>query len=85
KEYFEITWASMRAKVEPSVAERMVMKHKDYFTNGRVVMSSAVGVTESEVLTADGESIPYDYLVIATGHNDYVPKTRSERIEQYQA
>ncbi|RZC84146.1 hypothetical protein C5167_046934 [Papaver somniferum] len=85
KEYFEITWASMRAKVEPSVSERMVVKHKDYFTNGRLAMSSAVGVTETHVLTADGESIPYDYLVIATGHNDNVPKTRSERIEQYQA
>ncbi|KAI3982602.1 hypothetical protein MKX01_031341 [Papaver californicum] len=85
KEYFEITWAGMRAKVEPSVAERMVMKHRDYFTNGRLVMSSAVGATEMEILTADGESIPYDYLVIATGHNDSFPKTKSERIEQYQA
>ncbi|KAI3918151.1 hypothetical protein MKX01_041471 [Papaver californicum] len=85
KEYFEITWAGMREKVEPSVAQRMVMKHRDYFTNGRLAMSSAVGVTEIEVLTADGESIPYDYLVIATGHNDSFPKTKTERAEQYQA
>ncbi|KAI3846462.1 hypothetical protein MKW92_034517 [Papaver armeniacum] len=85
KEYFEITWAGMRAKIEPSVANRMVMKHKDYLTNGRLAMSSAVGVTDTEVLTADGESIPYDYLVIATGHNDSFPKTKSERVEQYQA
>ncbi|KAI3846463.1 hypothetical protein MKW92_034518 [Papaver armeniacum] len=85
KEYFEITWAGMRAKVEPSIADRMVMKHTDYFTNGRLVMSSAVGVTETDVLTADGDSIPYDYLVIATGHNDSFPKTKAERVEQYQA
>ncbi|KAI3939854.1 hypothetical protein MKW98_029630 [Papaver atlanticum] len=85
KEYFEITWAGMRAKIEPLVANRMVIKHKDYLTNGRLSMSSAIGVTDTEVLTADGESIPYEYLVIATGHNDLFPKTKSERVEQYQA
>ncbi|OVA07140.1 Pyridine nucleotide-disulfide oxidoreductase [Macleaya cordata] len=84
KEYFEITWASLRAKVEPPVAERSTFKHSDYFTNGRIVISYAVGITETEVLTSDGQQIPYDYLVVASGHDDCVPRNRSERLEEYQ-
>ncbi|KAJ1440751.1 hypothetical protein SESBI_01824 [Sesbania bispinosa] len=83
KEYFEIPWANLRAMVEPSFAERSVINHRDYFTNGNIVTSSAVNVTETEVLTADGSQIAYDYLVVATGHADPLPKSRSERLNQY--
>ncbi|OWM64800.1 hypothetical protein CDL15_Pgr028517 [Punica granatum] len=34
KEYFEMARASLRAMVEPSVAERSVIEHADYFVNG---------------------------------------------------
>ncbi|KAB5520140.1 hypothetical protein DKX38_024459 [Salix brachista] len=85
KEYFEITWANLRTMVEPSFGERSVINHRDYFTNGCIVTSTAIGITETEVLTADDRSIPYDYLVIATGHSDPVPKTRMERLKEYQA
>lgn len=71
--------------VEPSFAERMLINHRDYLTNGNIVTSSAVNVTESEVLTADGRRIVYDYLVVATGHADPVPKNRTERLHQYTA
>jgi len=71
--------------VEPSFAARSVINHKDYFTNGQIITSSAVNITETEVLTADGHSIAYDYLVIATGHSYAVPKTRTERLNQYKA
>ncbi|EXC35629.1 Apoptosis-inducing factor-B-like protein [Morus notabilis] len=85
KEYFEIPWASLRAMVEPSFGERSVINHRDYLTNGRLVTSSAINVTETEVLTAEGRLIAYDYLVIATGHTDSFPKTRTERLKEYQA
>ena len=71
--------------VEPPFAERTLINHRDYLTNGNIVISSAVNVTETEVLTADGDRIAYDYLVIATGHADPVPKTKSQRIDQYKA
>jgi NADH dehydrogenase FAD-containing subunit len=71
--------------VEPSFGERSVINHRDYYTNGRIVTSTAIGITETEVLTADDFSSPYDYLVIATGHRDPVPKTRMERLKEYQA
>ncbi|XP_050899999.1 uncharacterized protein LOC127106737 [Lathyrus oleraceus] len=83
KEYFEISWASLRSMVEPSFAERTVINHREYFTKGDLVTSSAVNVTETEVLTADGRRVPYDYLAIATGHADPVPKVRTERLHQY--
>ncbi|RDY08002.1 Apoptosis-inducing factor-like A [Mucuna pruriens] len=83
KEYFEIPWASLRGLVEPSFAERIVINHREYFKKGDLVVSSAVNITETQVLTADGQQISYDYLVIATGHTEPIPKTRSERIDQY--
>ncbi|KAI3875608.1 hypothetical protein MKX03_001559 [Papaver bracteatum] len=84
KEYFEITYANLRAKVEPSFAERSVVKHSDYFTKGRIVIAYATGVTDAEVITSDGEHIPYDYLVIATGANENTyPISRNKRLEQY--
>ncbi|GMN60999.1 hypothetical protein TIFTF001_030081 [Ficus carica] len=85
KEYFEIPWGSLRASVEPSFAERIVINHSDYLTNMRIVVSTATNVTESEVITADGHSLAYDYLVIATGHKDSFPRTRSERLSHYKS
>ncbi|XP_022752522.1 apoptosis-inducing factor homolog A-like [Durio zibethinus] len=85
KEYLEITWANLRNMVEPSFAERSVINHRDYLTNGRVVTSAAINITDTEVLTEDGFLIAYDYLVIATGHKDPVPTTKMDRLNQYQA
>ncbi|GAA0183168.1 oxidoreductase [Lithospermum erythrorhizon] len=85
KEYFEITWASLRCTVEPSFAERTVIKHSEYAPNANIVCSAAVGVTENEVTTQEGRAIAYDYLVIATGHNDTTPATKQEKLSNYQA
>lgn len=84
KDYFEMPWASLRGMVEPTFAERSVIHHKDYLTNGRLVVSKAIDITKSEVLTAEGRLLAYDYLVIATGHYDPLPKTRNERLAEYQ-
>ncbi|XP_058109057.1 uncharacterized protein LOC131252415 [Magnolia sinica] len=84
KEYFEIPWAKLRSMVEPSFAERSVFNHVNYFKSGRIVTSSAVNITETEVLTAGGHRITYDYLVIATGHADSFPMTRADRLKQFE-
>ncbi|RDY08003.1 Apoptosis-inducing factor-like A [Mucuna pruriens] len=83
KEYFEITWASLRSMVEPSFAERSVINHRDYLINGDIITSNAANVTETEVVTANGRRIVYDYLVIATGHEDRVPISRSGRLDKF--
>lgn len=86
KEYFEIPWASLRAMVEPSICERTLVKHTDYLTNARIITSTAVSINDKEVLTGEGRTIVYDYLVIATGHAvvDSTPTTRTDRIQQFQ-
>ena len=73
----------MRGLVEPSFAEGTVINHRDYFKNGDLVISSAVNITETEVFTDDDRQIAYDYLVVATGHTELLPKTRTERLDQY--
>lgn len=84
KEYFEIPWANLRCMVEPPFAERSIFKHTDYLTNGRLVVSTATNVTDTEVLTSNGDVLPYDYLVIATGHSGSFPKDTRERLQQFQ-
>ncbi|XXG73492.1 hypothetical protein AAC387_Pa07g2399 [Persea americana] len=85
KEYIEIPWAQLRSMVEPSFSERSIIQHTDYLKNGKLIVSSAINVTATDVLTDDGSCIPYDYLVIATGHTDSVPLSRTLRIQQFKA
>ncbi|KAM7276116.1 hypothetical protein ACFE04_017982 [Oxalis oulophora] len=84
KEYFEILWAELRSMVEPSFSCRSVIYHRDYFTDGKLVVSAAVDITETEVHTADGTVIPYDYCVICTGHTYNIPKSRQERLKLFE-
>ncbi|XP_073126517.1 uncharacterized protein [Henckelia pumila] len=85
KEYLEIPWAILRAMVEPSFAERILINHSDYLPKARVVTSAAAGITGTHVLTAQGHSIGYDYLVIATGHAHTGDFTKAERLRYFQA
>ncbi|KAF3790592.1 Apoptosis-inducing factor-like protein [Nymphaea thermarum] len=83
KDYYEVPWAALRCMVEPAFAQRSLIEHKHYLSNARVVTSTAVKVSEREVVTSGGRCIPYDYLVIATGHPNTFPTTRSERLQQF--
>ncbi|XP_020571699.1 apoptosis-inducing factor homolog A-like [Phalaenopsis equestris] len=84
KEYFEMPWANLRSKIEPMVAERSLMNHSAYLTNGEIIESWAKNLTEAEVLTSDGHIVPYDYLVIASGHVVNLPRSRRSRLDQFQ-
>ncbi|KAG0492389.1 hypothetical protein HPP92_005787 [Vanilla planifolia] len=84
KEFFEVPWADLRSTVELSFAERSVINHKEYLKNGRLITSAAIDLTDKEVVTADGCLIPYDYVVIATGHTYNSVKTRRERLQKFQ-
>ncbi|KAL6977110.1 hypothetical protein U1Q18_025905 [Sarracenia purpurea var. burkii] len=84
KEYFEIPWATLRSLVEPSFAERSIINHNEYLPNVHLVVSTAINITESEVLTTQGSPIAYDYLVIATGRLDTGALARSEKLNHYQ-
>ncbi|PKI71654.1 hypothetical protein CRG98_007977 [Punica granatum] len=49
-----------------------------------LLVAKAVDIKEGGVVTEDGNLFPYDYLLAATGHRDSVPRSRRERIAQYQ-
>lgn len=83
KEYFEIPWAKLRCMVEPSFGERSVFLHEEYFKSGKLVISAVTGVTEEAVITASGEQVKYDYLVLATGTAYDGPPTKAERLNQF--
>ncbi|KZV55265.1 apoptosis-inducing factorA-like [Dorcoceras hygrometricum] len=85
KEYLELPWANLRAMVEPSFAERSVINHSEYLPNVQIITSAATGITEHDVLTAQGRSIGYDYLVVATGHVHDGGFTKAERLQYFQA
>ncbi|XP_052186973.1 uncharacterized protein LOC127797853 [Diospyros lotus] len=85
KEYFEITWANLRSMVEPSFAGRCIINHSEYLPNARVIVSAATDINGDEVVTAAGHRIPYDYLIIATGHLDPCALTRGERLNYFQS
>ncbi|KAJ8526341.1 hypothetical protein K7X08_028818 [Anisodus acutangulus] len=85
KEYFEITWASLRSMVEYSFAKRSVITHSEYLPHAKIISSAAVDITDTDVLTKQGNRIWYDYLVVATGHTQNTASTKTEKINQYQA
>ncbi|XP_006662752.3 ferroptosis suppressor protein 1-like [Oryza brachyantha] len=84
KEYFEIPWANLRAKMEPAAVERTVIPHTEYLTNAKVVTASAVGVDDSVVLTSVGCTVAYDFLVVATGRMCNRPQKREERLQTFE-
>ncbi|GJY61602.1 FAD/NAD(P)-binding oxidoreductase family protein [Tanacetum coccineum] len=70
---------------EPTFVERLLIQHKDYLAGSCLVVSNVIDISDSDILTSEGRLVPYDYLVIATGHGAPLPKTRAERLKQYQA
>ncbi|KAJ4754943.1 FAD/NAD(P)-binding oxidoreductase family protein [Rhynchospora pubera] len=83
KEYFDVPWTDLRSMVEPTFAEKTLIKHSEYFSNGTIVNSRAIDITATEVLTEEGRAVPYDYLVVATGHDDPLPRSKTDRIGQF--
>ncbi|XP_074310786.1 uncharacterized protein LOC141646747 [Silene latifolia] len=85
KDYLELTWASLRSMVDPSFAERSLINYTDFLPKVKLVTSLAKNITQTEVITANGDRIPYDYLVIATGHIHSDPVTRTDSLLNYQS
>ncbi|KAJ1697998.1 hypothetical protein LUZ63_006510 [Rhynchospora breviuscula] len=83
KEYFDVPWTDLRSMVEPTFAEKTLIKHSEYFSNGTIVNSRAIDITATEVLTEEGRAVPYDYLVVATGHDEPLPQSKTDRIGQF--
>src|SRR5512143_665419 len=84
KEYFEIPWANLRAKMDPAAVARTVIPHSEYLTQAKVVTAAAVGVDDSVVLTSAGGAVGYDFLVVATGRECSRPQKREDRLQMFE-
>src|SRR3981081_839539 len=67
KDAFIHNIAALRALVDPSWLPRIFLPSGGLLTNGRVVRDRAVVVDPHRVVTASGEEISADYVVLATG------------------
>jgi NADH dehydrogenase FAD-containing subunit len=67
KDAFMHNIAALRALVDPSWLPKIFFPSAGLLTNGRVVRDRAVVVDPHRVVTASGEEIPADYVVLATG------------------
>src|SRR6202051_1014557 len=67
KDAFMHNIAALRALVDPSWLPRIFFPYAGLLSNGRVVRDRAVVVDPHRVLTASGEEIAADYVVLATG------------------
>jgi NADH dehydrogenase FAD-containing subunit len=67
KDAFMHNIAALRALVDPSWLPSIFLPYGRLLTNGRVVRDRAVAVEPHRVVTASGEEIAADYVVLATG------------------
>src|SRR5580698_4058043 len=67
KDAFMHNIAALRALVDPAWLPKIFLPYEGLLTNGRVVRDRAVSVEPHRVVTASGERISADYVVLATG------------------
>jgi NADH dehydrogenase FAD-containing subunit len=67
KDAFMHNIAALRALVDPSWLPRIFLPYSGLLSNGRVVRDRAAIVHPDRVITASGEEIAADYVVLATG------------------
>jgi NADH dehydrogenase FAD-containing subunit len=67
KDAFMHNIAALRALVDPSWLPNIFFPYEGLLANGRVVRDRAVVVDPHRVVTASGEEISADYVVLATG------------------
>jgi NADH dehydrogenase FAD-containing subunit len=67
KDAFMFNIAALRALVDPSWLPKIFLPYDGVLRNGRVVRDRAVVVDPHRVVTASGEEIAADYIVLATG------------------
>jgi NADH dehydrogenase FAD-containing subunit len=67
KDAFMHNIAALRALVDPTWLPRIFFPYAGLLANGRVVRDRAVEVGPHRVVTASGEEISADYIVLATG------------------
>jgi len=76
--------AALRALVDPSWLPRIFLPYDKLLTHGRVVPDRAALVEPGRVVTASGEEIQADYVVLATG-SSYVFPAKTDKVNTGEA
>jgi NADPH-dependent 2,4-dienoyl-CoA reductase/sulfur reductase-like enzyme len=72
--------AALRALVDPSWLPRIYIPYDNLLANGRVVRDRAALVEPGRVVTASGEEILADYVVLATG-SSYPFPAKTDKVD----
>src|SRR3984957_10715321 len=84
KDGFMHNIAALRALVDPSWLPKIFFPYSGLLTNGRVVRDRAVEVDPHRVVTASGEEIAADYVVLATGSR-YPSPAKTDLVDTHHA
>jgi NADH dehydrogenase FAD-containing subunit len=84
KDAFMHNVAALRALVDPSWLSRIFFPYDGLLANGRVVRDRAMVVDPNRVVTASGEEIPADYVVLATG-SSYPFPAKTDLVDTHHA
>ena len=66
KDYFEVTYSTLRTLAEPEMGERARMKYSD-FINGEFRQGNVTELAERRAKLDDGTDVTFDIAVVATG------------------
>jgi NADH dehydrogenase FAD-containing subunit len=91
KDYFEFTPSILRTLVDPSHLKKIQVKHKKYLKNATVIRDFVTDITYEHVKFGKNNTLPYDYLVIASGSHyaapikekDVISSIRSKEMKEY--
>ena len=76
--------AAIRALVEPSLLDQIILPYDRLLTNGQVVRGRAASVSQSDVTLEDGAVYPADFIVLATGSTYAAPfKPSGDSIDDF--
>lgn len=84
KDAFMHNVAALRALVDPSWLPRIFLPYAGLLAHGRVVRDRAVKVEPGLVVTASGEEIPAEFIVLATG-SSYAFPAKSDLVDTQRA
>lgn len=80
KDAFMHNIAALRALVDPSWLPRIYLPYDKLLANGRVVRDRAAVVEPGRVVTASGQAIVADYVVLATG-SSYAFPAKTDKVD----
>ncbi len=65
--------AAIRALVDPSLLDQIILPYDHLLKEGRVVRGRAVSISQTDVTLENGAVIPADFIVVATGSSYAAP------------